>query len=422
MAILKPTPSEINLTDFKDGSYTFLIESVIDSGRGFGLLTIKVTDGYMLKSPLSDTLKREQSLGHVLQSDGSRVARGTVTLISEEEPKKSGTVTIRNPLGEIVQLTIQVSLKETTANRSESSLLIKDSVLQFPRTAPGQTRILRTTLNQQGNGSPVTITSSSPQKFLVAANGSAFSPVITITPSPVGSQLAVQYTPAEEGDHQANLTVQAGSETQLIALNGQSKTRQSVGKWFAMAAFLLVLGALYWYRCLLFPGLCAPDTNPLLTVNPVSLDFDTVQIGQERVLTLMIGQQNATTPIHLSSGDVDRFTVSATGSIYSDTLSITPLAAGSQLWVRYKPRAPGRHLTQLTVQAVYGFRTIPLVGVGVRPPAQLMPLPTPPRALPVPPVSRRPERATPPRLPRQRQPANPTSENEMEKLLKEQKQ
>lgn len=411
MSISKPTPFTVRRTDFQNGTYTFSVESVIEPGRGFGLLTVSVTNGYLLVTSNNSTPRSEQSLGHVLQPDGSRIAQDRVTLIADEENSPDGTITVRSPLGETVQLTIQGA----GMTKPKPVLQLSVTELLFPETAPGSHRTIPFIITQQGTDTPVTISVDASLPFTVATNSQPFAQSLTLVPSSTGTSVDVRYSPDLAGNHTGRLTITANYEVSTITLAGKSTTAFPIGKWLLGAAVLLVLGCVFWFRCQLFPSWCNPVV-PVLTVSPAALDYDTVIVNQTKTLSLTVSQQNASTPVHLKVTDPSRFALSSSGQTYSDTLTVEPTVQGIQLFLKYRPNVTGRHEALVRVEAPYDTVSISLVGVGamLRPP---IPIP-----LPDPATGRSREWRKKIKPGPGKPPIDPNKENEMEKLIREQRQ
>lgn len=101
MAIRQPTVTEIDTASFVNGQYTFPVESIIEPERGFGKLTIRASEGWLVATRINPEPSPLQELGHVRQPDGSRLVKDEVTLSSTGAQPHSGTVTLTNPLQEV---------------------------------------------------------------------------------------------------------------------------------------------------------------------------------------------------------------------------------------------------------------------------------------------------------------------------------
>lgn len=123
--------------------------------------------------------------------------------------------------------------------------------------------------------------------------------------------------------------------------------------------------------------------RPSLTISPDSLSFAKTSPGKPAFLVLTVTQEQADTPVTLSTDAPERFQF-ATDShpLFTDVLTLTPSATGTYVHVRYTPDRAGLHVGQLLVQAPYETQTFTLTGraAGLLPTVSNTPLPKPPTA------------------------------------------
>lgn len=253
----------------------------------------------MLTTSVDSEPRQQQLIDHVRQSDGSHVARGKVTLFSTTTPPPAGLITVQNPSGEVVTLTINAAESEVqpqtpkpsepqapVTNQTPQSptiglLTLSDATLTFPAAIPGEYRFLVFTVSQQNVNTPVTLTVDSPVQFQLATDSQPnFVTSLTFVPAPRGSYVHVRYTPDKAGWYQAKLTVETPYVNKVISLIGQSSGFKGLAfsldrRWKIGLPVVVLLGALtvtgYSYRCQLLPDLCqepvenastAPFTEP----------------------------------------------------------------------------------------------------------------------------------------------------------------
>lgn len=304
MPIRKPIKTTIRSHDFRDHTFSFPVESVLKPQQESGKLIISASAGYLLTTSADPEPTAEQSLEHVLQPDGNRVARGTVTLLANDEAPENSTITIRDPSGETVILTVDTT-PETALIALRPALLLSAQALSFAPTAPGKLTHLIFTITQQNADTPVTLTTDAPEQFQLASDSRpVFAPGLTFTPSATGTNVHVRFSPTRSGLAEARLSIETPYASQSILLMGQgsgwlptrreksvvsqpvpvTKTSQSSTRMLWLSQFLIVglVLAGYQFRCQLMPSLCQelpvtsitgpnrpqPDTQPIAKVSP----------------------------------------------------------------------------------------------------------------------------------------------------------
>lgn len=125
-----------------------------------------------------------------------------------------------------------------------------------------------------------------------------------ITPADAahGAQVTVTYHPLDAGTHNVSLTINEEGQLnggRIVSLNG---------------------------KCV---------ANPTITVNPTSLDFETIEVGQEKPMTINVSGTDLTGPITVTKEE----TIGDQFSINKETLS----ASGGSIIVTYKPTEAGTH-------------------------------------------------------------------------------
>lgn len=296
------------MADFQDQAYTFLVESVLEPQEGFGRLLIEASADYLLTTAASATPQPEQTVSYVIQPDGRRIARSTVTLLAAGPTIVNGTVTLRDPLGQAVMLRIE-GARQAMQPFLAPMLTISGSELLFNRLELGEVGFAILKISQQGTDTPVVLRTDDPTQFELATGIKElnFGPDLTLTPSPGGTYIHIRYTPRRAGRHQAQLFIETPYDTKTVSLQGRAvgllpivlpnlrlsprinpPARQTyqpaeldmpdlppapkLSKKRTIPALLLVgLGGLglagYTYRCQIVPSLCqARDQTKAVTV------------------------------------------------------------------------------------------------------------------------------------------------------------
>lgn len=314
MSIRKPTKTTIRSHDFTNHRFTFPVESVLKPEQGTGKLIISASPGYLLTTSANDEPTQEQTLEHVLQPNGNRVARGTITLLADDEAHEDSTITICNPSGETVVLTVDAAPESLPAVQ-EPTLEVSTHELLFAKTPPGETTFRVFTLAQHHADTPVTITTDAPELFQLASDSRpAYAPSITLTPSETGTHIHVRYAPSRATGTESLLTLATPYTTKYVNLTSPragwlpvvrnpqtmrppepAPARTSSKRWL-WATQLLVVGlalAGYQFRCQLMPSLCQeaskpePSASKPITTDPLptpTLTEETIAGKQKPVL------------------------------------------------------------------------------------------------------------------------------------------
>lgn len=306
MPIRLPVQTAILTSDFRDKTYCFAVESVIMPQERGGLLTISTSTGYLLATSLDKELKRQQAFKHILQTDGSWFASGTVTVILTGDSATDGVITIRNSVGETRTLTIDAT-STSLVQSPKPGLTVSHPTLIFPQTSPGKPSFMVLTIAQQPGNAPVTLTTDAPDYFLLASdNRPAFSPTLSFTPSVAGAYVHVRYSASKNGRHFGTLTIQNQNDKRTVTLEGRSSgflpafrqdiqhhpNQPAIAKRWMKLLSLVVIGGLayagYTNRCQLVPALCqepeisqfSGQTNELLPASsPIKASSEKVAIN-----------------------------------------------------------------------------------------------------------------------------------------------
>ncbi|QJW88682.1 hypothetical protein HNV11_04465 [Spirosoma taeanense] len=108
----------------------------------------------------------------------------------------------------------------------------------------------------------------------------------------------------------------------------------------------------------------APETDqsPRLTVDNLAPTFPITPVGTPSFLKLTIVQQHTDTPVKLSTDTPALFQFASDNqSNFSSSLTFTPTAAGTPVRIRYSAYEIGVHKGQLTIEAPYDKKTLPLL-------------------------------------------------------------
>ena len=271
MSIQKPVPVTVRADDFRDNTYAFTIQSVLDAVTPPGMVVVTAPVGYLLTTPLTTgRAKREHLFRYNQQPDGTWAVAVAITLVISSDTPTNGVVVIRDSSGDTVVLTIDM----TTASLAPvlpPTLTVSQSALSFTGVTPEKPVFQVLTITQHGSGQPITLTTNSPGHFQLASDSQpGFASSLTFTPLPTGSHVHVRYVASRQGTHTGQLTIRNAQETRTVDLKGRctgllpmvmSAPRPSSGMWAGLLALLVAGGLTYGYsnRCQLFPALC-PDT------------------------------------------------------------------------------------------------------------------------------------------------------------------
>lgn len=277
MPFQQPTSTTIRSFHFRGNAYAFSVESVLAPGDTVGPLRIEASPGYLLTAPLHTTPQAQLLLNFTTEADGNAVVRTTVTLLANGPLPDNGTVTLRDPTGDVRTLHITV----------RPLLILSDSVLTFSKAQlidDGDcTAILK--ISQQGAATPIDLATDDPGRFALAASGKTlnFAPALTVTPAMGSTYVYIRYAPNQPGQHTASLSVKTPYDSQTVTLKGYAGKLagwrhlsdwpgvwKSQAEWLRQAVaslrrpahllvLLLALGLLYTgyaFRCQLIPRFC----------------------------------------------------------------------------------------------------------------------------------------------------------------------
>lgn len=329
MPIRQPIQSIIYADDFRDKTYCFTVESVLMHQERTGMLTVSASAGYLITTSFTKNPGREHTFQHHQQADNSWLAKGDVTLIATGDSPIDGTITIRNAQGEMLVLTIDAA-STPGVQAHEPVLNISEPLPVFARTVAGKPSYLVLTLAQQYTNAPVTVTTDSPDYFLLASDSRpTFLPALTLIPSATGTHVHVRYVAQKNGVHTGHLIIEAKYETKTIPLKGRSasllpalrkpslpahsamlppSSQQIPGKvvpskrWLSALALVVVTGltyAGYTRRCQLFPSLCvdAPVTQTSsFDSKPVVTDKSAEKLTENKTIPKRVTSNELPTP------------------------------------------------------------------------------------------------------------------------------
>ncbi|MFD1143403.1 hypothetical protein ACFQ4C_19900 [Larkinella insperata] len=312
MSFRQPAPITIRSYHFKENVYTFSVESVLESNPGQAGLQIIPSAGYLLKTPSGKSPQPELTLHYAKQDDGSYVARDTITLLVPGPAFLSGSVTLRDPLGEEMTLPVHI----------ETILTVDDSPILFNEIEPGNETFAILKIGQYGADTPVIVSVDGSDYFTLAPGRTdpTATTTLTLTPTYTGTYIYIRYAPEKVGRHTATLLVDAPYSQQHIFLEGRSiwlsgwyrlpqrlalramlnvqdrlppfTKAQKMGVGAVLGLALLATG--YLYRCELAPSLCQSETvatdttasnRGLLTLDSSKQNLD-YEIGKSVPLTL----------------------------------------------------------------------------------------------------------------------------------------
>lgn len=268
MSIQKPVSATIRADDFRDGAYTFTIQSVLSPEKTPGMVVVTAPVGYLLTTPLATgRAKREYLFRHNQQPDGSWAVAVALTLVISSDTPANGVVVIRDSSGDTVVLTIDMT-NASLAPVLPAALTVSQSALSFTGATPEKPVFQVLTLAQRYSDQPVTLTTDAPGHFQLASDSQpGFASSLTFIPLPTGSHVHVRYVASRQGTHTGQLTIRNAHETRTVELTGRcrgllpvvmSTPRPSTGLWAGLLALLVAGGLTYGYsnRCQLFPALC----------------------------------------------------------------------------------------------------------------------------------------------------------------------
>ncbi len=230
MPFRQPTPIIIRCVHFRGNAYEFPVESVLRSKQGDGQLRVEASSGYGLTTIVNSTPQTQQRISYVSQADGSWMAQDRLSLVATGSSLIDGTVTLRDPIGEILNLMVII----------EPALFVDGSTVTFDRTEPNATDFIFLKIRQQGATTPVTLTIHGSNQFTLATSTreSDFAPDLTINTSFEGTYVYIRYAPNRAGRHVARLLITTPYYTKTVSLEGQASS--------------------HWYRLLEWPGLLTP--------------------------------------------------------------------------------------------------------------------------------------------------------------------
>ncbi len=364
MSFLQPTSTRIHSFQFRRNVYEFPVESVLELEPGDKQLSINVSAGYLLALQADPTPQPQQLLDYVKQPGGGYLAQATVTLIATGSALINGTVTLRDPRGERIVLTITI----------KTILLLDSSLLTFTKTDPGKEVFAIFNISQQGTETPVVLSTSDPSRFSLAVDNKtpSFSPVLTVTPSFQGTDIRIRYVADRLGPHTAYLLAETPYSTKTVLLqvvldelSGWYRLWQwpGVRQWQGWQirqpttahlrrigiVSILLLGGLgyagYVYRCQLIPGLC-PLPNPTdtsiilpdtLSTNPRLSPADT---GKQRTDNYPVKEAKVNRPANENS-ELEKQKSNEVPRLVAKVVPKKPVEVDKQTKV-YRPTQPKR--------------------------------------------------------------------------------
>lgn len=223
MPFQQPAPIIIRQTHFRGRTYTFPIESVLEPGSEGGLLHLDASEGYLLATSVNETLQTEQTIPYVQQPDGSWLASGRINLTVSVNALISGSVTLRDPLGETLSLPVRIA----------PSLFVDSSEISFDETKLGDSTATILNIRQRGALTPVQLSVEPKNQFAIAdAKTSMISLFnLTITPTFEGSNVVVIYKPNRAGRNAAKITITTPYEVKVVQLLGQPGGLLGLVRW-----------------------------------------------------------------------------------------------------------------------------------------------------------------------------------------------
>lgn len=293
MSFRKPTSTTIRSYHFRENVYTFPVESVIESKPKSGGLRITASAGYQLTAAAHSKPQSELIIPYAKQADGSYVARNAVTLQAPGPAFLSGSVTLLDPLGESMTLSVHI----------DTLLTVDDSPILFNEIEPGDEAFAILKIGQYGADTPAVVSIDGSDYFTLAPGRKEpkLTATLTLTPTYTGTYIYIRYAPEKVGRHTATLLVDTPYKQQLILLEGRSiwgsswyrlpqrvifrtlldiqdrlppvtkAQKAGIGAVFGLA----VLATGYLYRCELVPGWCQPETSLATASNGAVLSADT---------------------------------------------------------------------------------------------------------------------------------------------------
>ncbi len=282
MSFRQPTSTAIRSFHFRGNAYEFLVESLLESKPVGGQLLIEASTGYELTTSVDTVPHSQQMLNYTSQTNGSWLARSMVTLLASGPSLISGTVKIREPLGETVILLITI----------EPLLFLDSTAITFNRIESGEETFAMLKISQQGANTPVVLSTDIPNPFALATNRQElnYTTNLTVTPSIGGIYIYIRYAPNQFGRHMAHLYVKTSYDTKVVLLEGQSGGILDLLSWTQLPhrpslrtrwgepvarrvqqgiLAILLIGGLtymgYYYQCQLFPSLCQAQNAAITT-------------------------------------------------------------------------------------------------------------------------------------------------------------
>lgn len=324
MAIIKPIQETINVKNFHDKAYSFVVESVLGAEETPGIVVVSASTGYLLTTSLTNQPKREHTFKHDRQADGSWVACATVTLVDTEQSPVDGSVVIRDSGAEPVILTVDAA--STAIARLQAPVSVSSqSTLTFAGTLPGKPSFQVITIARTHPVAPITLTTDAPDHFQLASDSQpAFSSSLTLIPPATGTYVHVRYVANRPGTHTGQLLIQGIYENKTVTLKGRTRVlllakpgppkQSSLMKWGAGVLAMIIIGGVaytgYSHRCQLFPDLCreAASEQTITNVsNPAPTRVNSV--FSEKGITKRVEMPGA-------AGELDK---SATGQVFVNT-------------------------------------------------------------------------------------------------------
>jgi hypothetical protein len=221
-----------------------------------------------------------------------------------------------------------VSLSGSGTAASAAAIAVEPTSLDFGSVTVGQTRELPITVRNTGNAmlSMSAITASNARFSATPAGAFDLAPGAT-------REVTVRFSPTAAGAQLGTLTVASNGGTATVSLAGT--------------------------------GTAAPTA--VLAVDPRSLDFGSVTVGQTRELPITVRNSgNATLSINAIGRSNPLFTATPGGAF-----DLAP-GASREVSVRFSPTAAGAQTGTLTIVSNAGSANVALIGTGAAAPAAVM--------------------------------------------------
>jgi hypothetical protein len=106
--------------------------------------------------------------------------------------------------------------------------------------------------------------------------------------------------------------------------------------------------------------------NNTVSVNRTSVDFDKTDIGDECFRLIKVSQDGEHMPVTLSSDSPDTFrmAIGVNKLVFEDTITFTPVEAGTFVHIRFTPDRMGNHTGRLILKTTNEQQIITLNGKG----------------------------------------------------------